>query len=698
MTNDSAPYPDQYQRTSVAGPKTVQPIRVIGNGRAAKAVLVEATFESGEKTQCIEKHFSAGLLTSLIYRICYQAPFAYRSNRDAILASFFRRRVVASILLATGSSTRVAKPLYVRYDEKSMSWVLAAEWIQGRGIHPGPPDASRIRRFFRGLRRIGKSQASQQVTEISEIVSTMRDLERQLIQCGLTGSGWQVAPQAIVATANLLRVGSHYTIIDLESGIPAILVPKYLKLGLAKLQLPPFDELDESRLHQWFESNHALLRRQLGEQAFDQLSADLAQLVWHTKRWKQTEIAIFRKPWHWIGSERRKQYRAECIRRWHQSKVIDEETASRMRSHSKKILGIWATGLIPVMGPSGSKFLGNQRYRRYIRAITTDRHYRSLAMRWGMSRRRINWIANGRLNSQASPSRLGFLFHQVLSLTMPRIPHRLITDSDYRWEKLRKVFELMTSRHAQTELGRQTINSTIQRWEVSQRISPSHANQLRQELSTDQIRNYLRGFGSHLALKLISPMMTPLKIAGVIAFYETRNPLLLLPLLAAPLLRTLATLTNAWIGRRERIAHREAILIGFLPFVGVAAFPIQMFATNPSISIFMLRDLASRIGCKIPIYGGANSRTEIAMIRLCDYVIEMLDCVTASTRWLGRSKTNSPVGMSATSQVNESVQVNDSAQGSTDSMVLNLEVEQATNADQSRQKNTESDVKKPLAA
>ena len=148
-------------------------------------------------------------------------PFAYQSNRDAILACYHRRIVVGQILRGLNSPVHVAKPLYVRFDRVSNCWVLAAEWIQGRGIRPMDTDATRPRRVIRRFLGLEKQKSSQGRSEMSELLETMRVLEVQLRQCGLIGTGWQVSPAAMVSTANLLRVENQYTVIDLESGIPA---------------------------------------------------------------------------------------------------------------------------------------------------------------------------------------------------------------------------------------------------------------------------------------------------------------------------------------------------------------------------------------------------------------------------------------------------------------------------------------------
>ena len=102
------------------------------------------------------------------------------------------------------------------------------------------------------------------------------------------------------------------------------------------------------------------------------------------------------------------------------------------------------------------------------------------------------------------------------------------------------------------------------------------------------------------------------------------SPWFLLPLVATRLMRTAITLTNWWATRRRRIPHGEALVAGWLPVAGSIAFPLQMFSTRPLLSTFLVRDAASKLGQRIPVYGGADSRTEIAAIRATDFVVELM--------------------------------------------------------------------------
>lgn len=448
-------------------PATVHVIRELGKGRAATARLVDATFEDGTSVRCVEKVFNPGWLTRTIYRLSFFAPFAYQFNRSAITACFFRRRVAAEILRRSDVNVDVAAPLYVRFDPTAPGWVLAAEHVDGRGVRP-------VRR--------GEIHA-----EIDQLVAVMRQARDVLVDAGLTGSGWQIDPRAMVSTANLLHRSGRYTIIDLESGIPAILVPKYLMLSARTGNLIPFDDLNAETLKSTMPDD-----------------ADVDALIHHAAHWKDSEPSPFR-------------------------------------------IGTWRRAFA--------------RIRRRIR--------RSSYAAW-----------------------------------------RIVAQPRY-----------------QTYVGQKYIRQSIRRWKQEQRISSGEADEMSAQIEGAEVSAYARGMALHLAIKSLSPVMVPAKFGGAAATLATGNAWFLVPWLILPLARTIVTLLN-WLAAGRSVRHLEAFCVGFIPTLGSLAFPIQMFARRPALAAFLIRDIASGIGRRIPIYGGKDSRTEIALIRWSDRVIAALEFVT----------------------------------------------------------------------
>lgn len=591
--------PTEYDRLRGLAPQSVRVLSILGHGRAAQAKLVEATLPSGKVETVVEKVFAPGLLTRTVYRLSFQAPFAYQSNYNAIATCFYRRRVAAAVIACGDTQAKVAAPLYVRYDAASRAWVLAAQWIQGRGIRPLAADPHRIASLLGG-------RVQERFGEIDELVETMGSLESCLVDSGLIGSGWQVAPRAMVSSANLLRTGDHYTIIDLESGIPAVLVPKYIGLGLRSGTAPPFDDLDADRLRQWYRENERLLRFRLSLQANACLESDIECLIAHSEAWKASELALFRRPWRLVTRGGLSAYQIECVRQWNQNGTVDDATFAELVNRPIKRAMIWWSGLMPgSIGRGASRVIGNRDVRERMIACLRD------------PKRRME--TGKRILTQ---------------LTIGRLPHRVrrfFGDPNYRRDTAIKTALLVGSPAYQAFLGQRHVEASIDSWLSKERITSEEADRLRCDLSGDEVRAYVRGFGLHLSLKVLSPVLVPAKIGSAAALLTTGNPWFLIPLVVMPAVRFLIALAS-WIQFRHRaIPHGEAMLVSPLPVVGPIAFPLQMFSLRPTLSSFLIRDAAGKIGRRLPIYGGPDSRTELALIGWSDYLIEIMSWLSRQT-------------------------------------------------------------------
>ena len=142
------------------------------------------------------------------------------------------------------------------------------------------------------------------------------------------------------------------------------------------------------------------------------------------------------------------------------------------------------------------------------------------------------------------------------------------------------------------------IRARINCWRGHSRLGTSEAALLSGQLNDPATDEYVRGFGLHVGLKLLLPILTPLKIGGTAASIASGNPLyILLPLLLLPILRTLITIWRILRSGRPTADFRQALLVGMFPVVGSLAYPVQMYAKFSELSVFLLRDFAGRLGC-----------------------------------------------------------------------------------------------------
>jgi hypothetical protein len=636
-------------------PTSVRPIRVLGHGRAAEARLVEATDETGDSVICVEKIFHPGLLTRTIYRAAYQTSFAYQYNADAIRACFYRRRVAAAIVEAMIPEARVAKPLYVRWDKPTQALVLASEFINGRGIVPQDVDPQMLRRWLseRLSRTLPASPAEKKQEEINELLSLMTRLESLLIECGLTGSGWQVCKRAMVSTANLLKTDSGYVVVDLESGIPSVLVPVYVWQGIRLKSLPLFDDLDPDQLINWLAANSTQLHAALGDRKLQQLREDTASLIRHTTDWKLSEPAIARQPWRLISADFFKRFRSQVTERWHRCGITDEASNADLGA-SKRFFtrATFVLGLIP--GKPGrllQRIQANSAYRNEVRRWLVDREFRRTTCSRYAATKAAQWRSEERVASEflCESISFGFLVHSVLARTTPATLHRWLVDPAVRKTQLTRAFLFCVSSRFQSEYGRMIIRSRIESWQRQHRLPDAVAKNLTNQLNSNAIEEYVRGFGLHVGLKLLLPIVMPLKVGGAAASLASGNPLyFLFMLMLVPILRTCVTIWRMIASRESFASFRQAMMVGLLPVVGSLAFPVQMSARFSELSLFLMRDFASRLGCALPIYGGKDSRTELMAIKLVNVVAEGLDV------WLSFTKSKTTVITIETDAIYES--------------------------------------------
>ncbi len=643
--------------TASLEPLTVTTLRVLGHGRAAEARLVRATkavqrsdcrrggdaHAGGDADDasflCVEKVFHPGLLTRLIYRAAFQAPFAYQSNAEAILACFYRRRVAAAIIRATIPEARVAQPLYVRWDQQTRAMVLASEYIRGRGIVPAPTDRWMVRRGLAALLSRRERIAPAPPEEINELLDLMTRLEMLLIQCGLTGSGWQVCKRAMVSTANLLRSDSGYVVVDLESGIPSVLVPRYVMAGLRMGSLPLFDDLDAERLGKWIGDNRCRLAAVLGPSDLDQLDDDIKRLITHSENWKRSEPAVGRQGWRLLGSDFRRRFKARVLDSWQRREIVDSQTEASFLSGGRFFTSLtFLLGLIPgAIGRCFQRLWANRSYRQHVSSILSDVAYRGEVSREFAAEKSESWRASGRIGPETFHCvSARFIANWLLSKLTPTLLHRLISDPVYRANRRMRMFLFCVSGSFQSELGRLLIRSRIEHWRKSERLSVAEADALHRQLDSPAVDEYVRCFGLQIGLKLLLPVVMSLKIGGAAASVASGNPFyFLFMLMLLPMLRTGVTLWRMIASGHAAADYRDALVVGIVPVVGSLAYPVQMYAKFSDLSLFLLRDFAGRVGCWLPIYGGKDSRTELAAIKSVNVLAEALElwlAVTASTR------------------------------------------------------------------
>jgi hypothetical protein len=651
-------------------PVTIEPQRVLGHGRAAEATLVRLIGPDGTTLQCVEKRFAPGFLTRLLYSLCFQSPFAYQASEEAILAALFRRQVARDLMryLHAGAHL-VADAFYVRWDEASRSYVLGTEFIPGRGLIPQEVDPLFVRRFLfnsvvRPIARLfGKrlEPCLPPAEEVRELLALMGQMEGEFIRAGMVGTGWQVAKAALVSTANLLRTEEGYVVVDLESGIAALLVPYYFFAGLFKYGFPLFDDLDPDRLGAYLQEHQEGLRKALGDEGFTVFQENIHRLQEHTRRWKAGEIALGRHHFRLLFNRSlRESIKAARIDWWEKSGLIDPEQAAELRSSPRFFSrAVFLVGLLPGrMGSFLRKLLGNREFRAQVQRFRQDPQYRQEVLADYVARHVAQWRASGRLPAERDfPGFTArFAAHLLGSKFLPSSVHRFLADPAVRREVWIKVGLFLTSERFQTEFARFLIVNQFDEWTRARRLKSEERQVLQRQLDLSSMQEYVRCFGFHAAMKFFEPLTASIKLIGIGWFTATlvhhfptidlqairwthlsgemiaallatcaRNPLSLVLMVNTSVWRTLITLWRMLSWKRRHISYRTALMVGLIPAFGTLAYPLQMYAGCRELSIFLMRHLMAKIGQNLPIYGGKDSRTELACIKLVNLIVEPLE-------------------------------------------------------------------------
>ena len=548
----------------------LESITELGQGKAA---VVNLVMDSSTGRKYAEKVFKSGrsfsrIFRDVIYFCCFQAPFPYGTNESATRAAFYRRKVLRDLTEFWFGIPLVADAIYTRWDVASKCYVLGTKYVDGYGPKPGQFDPHLFRNIIlkylylllKVITRRNIKQIRLHEWEIEKVASKLDDLRDKFHQAGFIGSEWQVDKRLSISTSNLLKdKNGRWMLIDMESGMPALVLPRYIWLALKTGKFPLFDDTDFAKLYRYLEMNRADLIVDLGEDRFQHLLENAQQLEYYSEKWKSSELAVFR----------------------HRTRVVtDPQLMSRIRANT--VENWYRKGKI-------SAKMGNILQNSYLLFIL----YLAFCLLKDMSLGFVSVIQ----------STLKFILNAVLGLYTAV---RLILSAFIKEEYLRYM-------------AMSFVNNEVDSWEKSGRLTQREANELRRDMQSPDVVEYLKGFTIHVTLKLIDlPFVGNLFIVWLAIYYEI--PQLLGSVFISSALRTLYTLYRAIRNWGKGISYRNALLVGMLPQVGVLAYPMQMTSVQPRLSRFLALQQASKFGSKIPLFGGTDSRIEHLCMRLADIV------------------------------------------------------------------------------
>jgi len=507
----------------------------------------------------------------LMYGACFQAPPPYGAKESAIRAALFRRKVLHELGEFWFGRPLVADACYSRWDGTAKAYILGTEHVQGRGPIPGQVNLHTFRHLWHNYPRcllkmatgaeFEKARGS--VWEIEEVATWLDVLKDKFQQAGFIGSQWQVDKALSVPTSNLLKDGDdRWILVDVESGLPALTLPRYLWRAIRCGAVPLFDDVDFARLRSYLQNNQAELLASLGKARVARLYYYVEQLEQHTKAWKESEPAVFSHRYRLLtDTQLRQSIKLGFIDSWQRQGRISSAKAQQLHASDLRFTG----------------YLGWNLARGIYSGLS------SIAL----------WLKNLTLRG------IGYVAWSL----------RLGYSAFFREDYLR-------------EIAGSYVNQNIDNWQKSGRLTESEAKELRQDLQLPAAVEYTKGFMAHLGLELLAPPIIGEGVLIWLAVYLGATEALAV-ILITPALRTAYTLLRMIKNRGKGISYGCALLVGALPKVGAFAYWAQMFYTSPKLSVFLLRCQAAKVGSHFPLFGGKDSRLEHLCIKMVDIVASL---------------------------------------------------------------------------
>lgn len=193
---------------------------------------------------------------------------------------------------------------------------------------------------------------------------------------------------------------------------------------------------------------------------------------------------------------------------------------------------------------------------------------------------------------------------------------------------LRRAGRFVVSRSYRTAVVHRYVQLRISAWRMRGQLSAAEGSALSDRLHHESVGSYLTDFGIHVLA--IKPAAKLIQYGVIVPLIAARQIDVLtgavLLVLGGSMLRTLYTLVRC--GHAVLVKQRPplvALMVGTLPVVGNTAFLVQkafsLTTAEGKLAAFLLYDIFSWIGQRVPIWGGQDSDTEHRLNHLTDLVV-----------------------------------------------------------------------------
>lgn len=193
---------------------------------------------------------------------------------------------------------------------------------------------------------------------------------------------------------------------------------------------------------------------------------------------------------------------------------------------------------------------------------------------------------------------------------------------------VRKSIRLLVSQMDRREFARRLLERRVADWQARQQLTAHESDRLHEQLYSVDSSTYITDFAMHIAIKPFVKatqwgVVLPLATFGVIG----PLPAGLLLVFGGMLGRTMYTGYRILESTSNRYTKPwVALILGLVPVVGNAAFPMQILHASSlgqrcELAQFIVYDTLTQFGQLVPIWGGRDTYTEHFFNRVGDWVI-----------------------------------------------------------------------------
>lgn len=222
----------------------------------------------------------------------------------------------------------------------------------------------------------------------------------------------------------------------------------------------------------------------------------------------------------------------------------------------------------------------------------------------------------------------GKLLKRALFKLFVKIPAKIFRKllSIKLWLLLKNSFRFIFSAVYRKAKVEELIHSRLDDWQQRGHLKSKHADFLSNQAKQESTSPYLADFIILLGLK---PLTNIIELIVLPALYAAgligEGTLAIGVAFGGIIYRTLYTLgkiiyETVFFKKEDRHPRWIALIIGLIPTFGNLAYPAQMVYSAGSksreLAEFLMYDISARIGGKIPIWGGKDTRTEHFFNRL----------------------------------------------------------------------------------